>query len=934
MAESIVSLAVERIADLLIHEAVFLHGVTQEVENLKAELIRMQCFFEDADRKTDKDKRLRHRVAEIRDLAYDAEDVIDSYILKVAHQGGFHGIIEKLTSIFTNPTRLRKTVKQIQAIQSRLENISKNLPVYSILGEDQGFASSSASEMQRSLLRRSYSHDEEEDVVSLEVSTNDVLSQLMKEEDRLHAVASIVGMGGIGKTTLARKVYDRSEVKRHFDCLAWAFISQQCQPREVFHGVLIKVLSPSNEERDRIDKLKDDELMKRLYYFLNEKRYLVVLDDIWKIEDWNILKASFPKGKNGSKILFTTRNKDVALLADPCNSPIELPLLTDDESWELFSKKAFPGNKTDQSYACSLEELEMLGREMVRKCKGLPLAIVVLGGLLATKKSRAQWKMVDSNIHIHLNKFQQQEHQSGAVNGILALSYNDLPYNLKPCFLYLGHYPENWEISTKELIRLWIAEGFISPSLEHEGMLMENVAEQFLEELINRCLVQVGRRAHTGTGVKTCRIHELLRDLCMDKAREENFFGIMNHPTDESNLTLESSMPRRVAIHPSKRYVCLKGEHPSLRSLLLFQDENLMRLNISKCNNFKILRVLKVVKKDVEEWKVSSEIGQLHHLRYLGLACSGGIILPRSISKLKSLHTLYLRYGGMIKIPNVLFMLERSRHILLLNVDKYWGRWRFVKLCLLPRDILKNIETLKYMEVDENLFKNNAKLSLTNMQCLGVSFQRSKDVEPFLKSLMESRRLRSLKMSILGSSIPFPDLEPLSQCDLLSKLWLEGKIQEDLHSNHHVLKFLPANIVKLTLWFTRMSQDPMAVLERLRHLRILRLGSVSYMGTKLICSANGFIQLDSLEIRYLPELEEWQIEEGAMPRLRSLELNSIYKLRKWPEGLSYITALQELKLEEMRRSLVERIEVKDGREGEDFSKVRHIPSIQISRMLG
>ncbi|XVE99636.1 hypothetical protein REPUB_Repub03eG0216900 [Reevesia pubescens] len=540
--------------------------------------------------------------------------------------------------------------------------------------------------------------------------------------------------------------------------------------------------------------------------------------------------------------------------------------------------------------------------------------------------------MVDSNVHAQLNKFPQQDHQSGAVNGILVLSYNDLPYYLKPCFLYLGHYPEDWEISKKELIRLWIAEGFISPSLEKEGMLMENVAEQFLEELINRCLVQVGRKAHTGTGVKTCRIHDLLRDLCMDKAREENFFGIMDHPTDENNLTLKPSMPRRVAIHPSKKDVCLEGEHPRLRSLLLFQDENLIGLNISKCNNFKFLRVLKVVEKeDVKVWKVSSEIGQLHHLRYLGLACSGEIILPQSISKLKSLHTFYLRYREKIKIPNVLFRLERLRHILLLNVSLFKNDWRLVKLCLLPRDILKNIETLKYMVVDENLFKNNAKLSLTNMQCLGVSFQRSKDVEPFLKSLMESRRLRSLKMTMLESSIPYPDLEPLSQCDLLSKLWLVGKIQEDLHSNHHVLKFLPANIVKLTLWSTEMNQDPMAVLEKLRHLRILRLCYYSYMGTKLICSANGFLQLDSLVINGLPELEEWQIEEGAMPRLRSLILADIIKLRKFPEGLSYITALQELKLRSMDRSLVERIEVKDGREGEDFSKVRHIPSIQISQ---
>ncbi|WRX11931.1 NB-ARC - like 10 [Theobroma cacao] len=288
--------------------------------------------------------------------------------------------------------------------------------------------------------------------------------------------------------------------------------------REVFHDVLIKLLSPSREEREQIDKLKENELVERLHDVLKEKQYLVVLDDIWRSEDWNSLKHAFPRGKKGNKILFTTRNKDVALHADPWNSPIELSLLTDDESWKLFQMKAFRRNKTD-FHACP-EELEMLGREMVKKCGGLPLVIVVLGGLLATKKLPVQWEMVHRNIHAHLNKFQQQDHHYGEVKGILALSYDELPFHLKPCILYLSHYPEDWEISKKELIQLWIAEGFISSSWESEGMLMEDVAEQFLEELINRCLVQVRKRDRTGTGVKTCHIHDLLRDLCAQKAKE------------------------------------------------------------------------------------------------------------------------------------------------------------------------------------------------------------------------------------------------------------------------------------------------------------------------------------------------------------------------------------------------------------------------------
>ncbi|WRX12697.1 NB-ARC - like 10 [Theobroma cacao] len=295
-----------------------------------------------------------------------------------------------------------------------------------------------------------------------------------------------------------------------------SFLKDVDHKQEQDERLRTRVLSPSRKEKERIDKLKEHELVEKLYDVLKEKRYLVVLDDIWRCEDWVSLKPAFPKGNKGSKLFFTTRNKEVALLADPCSSPIELPLLTDDESWTLFERKAFPENKMD-SHACS-KEFERLGKEILKKCGGLPLAIVVLGGLLATKKSCTEWKMVLKNINAHLNKFQQQGCHYGGVNGILALSFNELPFHLKPCFLYFGHYPEDSEISKKELIRLWIAEAFISLSLEGE-MLMEDVAEQYLEELTNRCLVQVGRRDHTGADPMPV-LEKLphLRILCLESS--------------------------------------------------------------------------------------------------------------------------------------------------------------------------------------------------------------------------------------------------------------------------------------------------------------------------------------------------------------------------------------------------------------------------------
>ncbi|MFQ6664906.1 hypothetical protein Gotur_031853 [Gossypium turneri] len=275
---------------------------------------------------------------------------------------------------------------------------------------------------------------------------------------------------------------------------------------------------------------------------------------------------------------------------------------------------------------------------------------------------------------------------------------------------------------------------------------MEDLGEKFLEELIDRSLVQVSSRDYTGTNVETCRVHDLLKDLCTKKAREEKFLEIIQQPLHELEVTLVESMLRRISIHPSQSKVYLKGKHPKLRSLLFSQNEEWVELCISKYKSFKFLRVLTLAKRGNKRWHVSTEIGNLQHLRYLKLYYNGKMILPRSIGRLKNLYTLYIKFCDDIVIPDGVFKLERLRHIVIKSGGMLYGfRWR-------QGFTSKNIETLKFIEVDKKAAEYNEVLRWANIQSLGIAFTGAEYVKPTLILLAKLQRLRSVSLRFYDCS--------------------------------------------------------------------------------------------------------------------------------------------------------------------------------------
>nr|CAD1820745.1 unnamed protein product [Ananas comosus var. bracteatus] len=226
-------------------------------------------------------------------------------------------------------------------------------------------------------------------------------------------------------------------------------------------------------------------LKEKLYSFLEQRRYLIVLDDIWRKRVWDQLKLALPNSDNGSRIIVTTRFKDVAIYHDPGSEPYEMKPLNEDDSWRLFSTKVFPQLTPHDQPICP-RELEDLGRQLCRKCAGLPLALVVLGGLVSIKlKHPLVWSKLLDNMNWDSTDDGKQCLE------ILALSYYDLPYNMKFCFLYLGAFPQGSEISASKLTKLWIGDDLIP---KEEGITLEGTASNYLEELAQRCLVEIVKR--------------------------------------------------------------------------------------------------------------------------------------------------------------------------------------------------------------------------------------------------------------------------------------------------------------------------------------------------------------------------------------------------------------------------------------------------------
>lgn len=895
MAESVVTAVVQWIGSLLIQEASTLFEVEDQVLSLHSELEIMQQYLQDADAKQDA-REVRTLICQIRKLAYDAEDVIDTYILKVqskAKQSRENRFM--IFACFLCNTYDTYTVgKQIQVIQSGVKRIHERLNGYGVRRdrEMQNGLISSRNERYWRKVPQSYPYDDTNGdyVVGLDRDIPKLLDVLMGEGNSQVNFLFILGMGGSGKSTLARKLYNHPYAKECFDCMAWAFVSQEWSTRHILYEILRKI--GGTKQKNKLHSGSSvEELVDFLRNMLKKRSYLVVLDDVWRREALEEIIQALPRESinKGSKIIITTRNREIIQfhhLQKRCYIHEPQPL-NEEEGWKLFSKIALSLRTNPNT-----EDFEILGKEMLKKCNGLPLAIVVLAGILKTRENIREWQQVGDAVRARVMEGKCM-HMYGSVQDLLSLSYDDLPYYLKPCFLHLSVFPEDCQISVGLLTRMWIAEGFVTA---HKEMVLEDVAMQYLEELSYRFMIQVVRSNYNGA-FKAIHMHDLLRELCVEKAKEQSFLQIytpLNTLTrGDDDIYAVSSQPRRAALHSS---ICLPEEVSNLRSLVLltrssifhsaYVTKEIMNLEILHCK-FKLLRLLNLWGIKTTTGKLPTQIGNLIHLRYLGIRASNITELPVSIGNLRNLLTLDYRNvecdtNTPITIPNVFCNLVVLRHLFL----PMECAWRVKDLQLSKLNNLQILFGIKH---------GGGKWFPRELSNLRTSIKKLKifvSVEEHLAVAFSCPSLVSDGLHTfhceLRDGLAIQNVEPLSQYKRLHKLVMVGRVQMDLSL------LLPSNLVMLEMKDSMLKDgDPMTALGALAHLKILRLRNF-FLGTTFTCELDSFPQLNELYLENFPNLKVWMIRKGAMTCLKKLEIKSCISFSKFPQGLKFVTSLQQL----------------------------------------
>ncbi|KAG4909233.1 hypothetical protein JHK87_055349 [Glycine soja] len=898
MAEMAVSFARDKLLPLLSDEAKLLWNIPKEFEDIQNELEYIQGSLEKADRMAAEEgdnanKGIKKWVKDLREASFRIEDVIDEHIIYVEHQP--HDALGCAALLFEcNITHFIESLRRRHQIASEIQQIKSFVQGIKQRGIDYDYLIKPSLEHGSSSYRGSQSvqwHDprlasrylDEAEVVGLEDPKDELITWLV-EGPAERTIIFVVGMGGLGKTTVAGRVFNNQKVIAHFDCHAWITVSQSYTVEGLLRDLLKKLCKEKKVDPPHdISEMNRDSLIDEVRSHLQRKRYVVIFDDVWSVELWGQIENAMLDTKNGCRILITTRMDGVvdSCMKYPSDKVHKLKPLTQEESMQLFCKKAFRYHNNGH---CP-EDLKKISSDFVEKCKGLPLAIVAIGSLLSGKeKTPFEWEKIRRSLSSEMNK---NPHLIG-ITKILGFSYDDLPYYLKSCLLYFGVYPEDYEVNSKRLIWQWIAEGFVK---EEEGKTLEDTAQQYLSELISRGLVQVSSFTFDGKA-KSCRVHDLLRDMILRKSKDLSF---CKHISKEDE-SMPSGMIRRLSVETFSNGLTGSTKSLHTRSLHVFaqKEEELTNNFVQEIpTKYRLLKILDF-EGDLtlpgifvpENWE------NLAHLKYLNIRhlAMKTEQLPKYICNLRNLETLDIRETNVSKLPKEFCKLKKLRHLLGDNLD----------LFQLKNGLggLTSLQTLcdVSIPVDDNdngveLIRELGKLKqLRNLSLNGVKEEQGSIL---CFSLNEMTNLEKLNIWSEDED-EIIDLPTISSLPMLRKLCLVGKLRK-------IPEWVPQlqNLVKLTLENCKLTDDPFKSLQNMPHLLFLDVFYGAYEGESLNFEDGGFQQLRKLSLRGMLNLKSIIIDKGALHSLENLLFWNIPQLKTVPPGIQHLEKLQLLEIYNM-----------------------------------